>query len=358
MGKDIFNKIDKDLLQRYLESEGSNKEKQQIGEWFADLLGNEELRKFSKSWWNDLPDDISFSDYDEERLQDRIHHILRLEEAVVFQKEKKKARLITIFTRIAAGLFIPLALFFLFNLRNNTEGEQIVSRTEIFSPLGARVSFILPDGSTGWLNGGSSLNFPSQFKDKHRTVELSGEAYFDVVKDKEKPFTVVTNKIKVRAYGTAFNVMAYPDDQNTEVTLETGSIGIFNENEFIREKLLDILTPGERIVYVNETGRFKKDQVIVDQYTSWKEGKLVFRNEPMTKVVEKLNRWYNVNIIISDPRLKSYTYRATFIDESLDEILKIFQLTSPIVVTELKREKHSDGTYVKKSIALSYRTYN
>ena len=182
MDKNKFNKIDTRLLQRYLEGHGGKKERQQIEEWFSDLFTNEELRKFSKNRWDDLSTEISLPGYDEDRLNDRINHILRLEEAATFQKERTKKSLVMIIIRIAAVFFIPLALFTLLNLKSYIEREQAVSYIEILSPQGARTSFILPDGSIGWLNAGSSLNFPTQFKGKSRTVELSGEAYFDVLK--------------------------------------------------------------------------------------------------------------------------------------------------------------------------------
>ncbi len=358
MEKDNPNKIDTGLLHRYLEGTDGNKEQQQIDEWFSDLYANEELKKFSENIWNDLPTDISLPGYDEDRMHDRIHHILRLEEAAALQKEREKARLVMIITKIAAALFIPLALFTMFNWKGNIEGEQAVSRAEIFSPFGARTSFILPDGSTGWLNGGSSLNFPIQFRGKSRTVELMGEAYFDVIINPEKPFIVVTDGMKVRVYGTSFNVKAYPDDRSTEITLETGEIEVFGEDGFGRGKSMGVMAPGERGVLSKATGIFIKDNVNVYQYTAWKEGKLVFRNEPMIQVVKNLNRWYNVNIIIRDSQLESYTYRATFVDEKLDEVLKIFQHTSPIVYKELGRKKHADGTFGKRTIELYYHTHN
>ena len=81
---------------------------------------------------------------------------------------------------------------------------------------------------------------------------------------------------------------------------------------------------------------------------------MVFRNEPMPHVVRKINRWYNMNIIIGDRRLENYTIRATFIDEKVDEVLKIFQHISPIIYKELGRESHSDGTYGKRTFELYY----
>ena len=358
MKKDKFYKIDIRLLQRYLEGRGDKNEKQQIEEWFSDLWTGEELRKFSKNRWNDLPKDISLPDYDEDRLHDRIHHILRLEDAAA-NKERTITRLGMIITRIAAVLFIPLALFTLLNWRGNIdEMKQAESYAEIFSPFGARTSFMLPDGSSGWLNWGSTMSFPTKFKEKNRIVELKGEAFFNVIENPEKPFTILTNKMKVKAYGTSFNVMAFPEDQTMEVTLETGAIEVFGMDDFDREKSMGVMVPGERGVLNKGTSIFKRDLVQVDQYTSWKEGKLVFRNDPMIHVVKKINRWYNVNIIIRDHRLESYVYRATFVDETLDEVLKIFQRTSPIVTKEMGREKLPDGTYGKRTIELYYSTHN
>ncbi|MEN8230077.1 MAG: FecR domain-containing protein [Bacteroidota bacterium] len=359
--KDKFKQVDANLVERYLEGGGSKKEQLQIEEWFSDLQANEELRKFSKNRWEDRPEEpkeTTLSGYDEERMHDRIHHIMRLEDAAIYQKERRRSVLIRFLTRAAAVLFIPIALFALFNWKGNISGSESFSQAEIFSPFGARTSFMLPDGSSGWLNGGSTLSFPTQFKGKSRTVKLTGEAYFDVRENPKKHFTVLAGEMKVRAYGTSFNVMAYPDDMTVEVTLETGVVEVFGKDRFNNEKTMGLMAPGERGVLIEGTGYSKKDIVKVDQYTSWKEGRLVLRNESMNQVVSKLNRWYNVNIVIRDSRLESYTYRATFEDEKLDEVLKILKRTSPIVCKELRRKRYPDGTYGKRTIELYYHAHN
>ena len=357
-GKDKSKQIDSNFLKSYLEGKGSREEQLKIAGWFADIWANEELRKITRDRWYNIPEDIKIPGFDQERIQDRIHHILRLEEAASNNRDRVKIKLIRMITRVAAILFIPLALYALFNWRGTFNGEQAIASAEIHSPRGARTSFILPDGSAGWLNGGSTLSFPSKFTNKNRTVELNGEAYFNILENKEKPFVVATHGLKVKAFGTSFNIMAYPEENTVEVTLETGEIEVYSEDEIGREKSLGIMTPGKRGVLLKGTSFYKMDSVNVDQYTSWKEGKLVLRNDPMTQVVRKMNRWYNVNIIIRDSRLETYTYRATFMDEKLDEVLKIFQHTSPIVFKEIGREKHPDGTYGKRTIEMYYRTNN
>jgi transmembrane sensor len=352
--KNKFKYIDNRLLDRYLKEKESKKEQFLIEEWFLDLQANEELRKCSKMRWYGLPDtkETILPGYDEERIHDRIHHILRLEEAANLYKANKRTKVIRFFTRAAAVLFIPLALFTLLSWKGIIAESQSVARADIYSPLGSRTSFELPDGSTGWLNGGSTLTFPTHFKGKTRTVKLTGEAYFNVSSNPKKPFTVLTGDIKVKAYGTSFNVLAYPDDMSMEVTLESGIVEISKKDYANKDKSLGFLAPGEKAVLIPGTGYFKKDSVEIDLYTSWKDGKLVLRHEPMIQMVRKLNRWYNVNLVLKDSRLDTYNYRATFEDEVLDEVLNILKHTSNIAYKDLGRKRSPDGTYGKRTIEL------
>jgi len=347
--------VDYQLLKNYLEGRGTEEDKQKIKNWFSSLQAEQELRKVSHDIWNDIVQNIVIHGYDEARIQDRINHLLRLEEAMEYNKNKAKIRIIRYLTRIAAVLFIPLLLFTLYNWEGKVGAKESISYAEIYSPLGARTNFILPDGSSGWLNGNSYLNFPIEFKGKCRKVKLTGEAYFNVKEDPEMPFTVVTDGIKVKAYGTSFNVMAYPDDRNIEVTLESGDVEIFRKDDYGRDLSIDKLIPEHRGVYIKRTNLYNTDKVNVDKYISWKNGELVFRNEPMTEVVKRINRWYNVRIIIKDKKLESYSYRATFVDETLDEVLKLLKLTSPIEYQDLGRKILPDGTYGKRTIELYYK---
>lgn len=347
--------VDYQLLKNYFEDKGTEEDKQKIKDWFSNLQSEQELRKVSQNLWDDIAQDITIYGYDEARIHDRIHHLLRLEEAMEYNENRAKIRFIRYLTRITAVLFIPLLLFTLYNWKGEVGNKKSISYAEIYSPLGARTNFILPDGSSGWLNGGSYLNFPTEFKGKLRKVTLTGEAYFNVKENPEMPFTVITDGIIVKAYGTTFDVMAYPDDQTIEVTLESGVVEIFGKNDYGRDLSFDKLTPEHRGVLIKGTNLYKTEKVNVDKYISWKDGELVFRNEPMTEVVRRINRWYNVGLIIKDKRLQSYSYRATFVDETLDEVLILLQHTSPIEYKDLGRELNSDGTYGKRMIELYYK---
>ncbi len=352
--EDKFRHIDPHILNNYLNGQGSRKEQQLITDWFSDLGANEEIRIITHEQLEQTPEDITIPGYDEDRIHDRIHHILRLEESALRQKENGKIRFVRYFQRVAAILIIPLVIFSLFTLKNNLWDKDNILKAEIYSPPGARTRFTLPDGSTGWLNSDSYLNYPTRFSGKNRTVELTGEAYFDIEKNHKEKLIVIADEQMVKVYGTSFNVMAYTDEQTMEVTLAEGIVEVFTKDENGKERSMGSLNPGERGVIWKGTSIFKKDKVDVNSYTSWKEGKLVFRNESIHEVARKMNRWYNVNIVIRDSRLADYTYHTTFVDEKLDEVLKILQHISPITIKELARVKHPGGIYGKRTIEFYY----
>ena len=199
---------------------------------------------------------------------------------------------------------------------------------EIFSPLSARTQFELPDGTTGWLNSGSTLKFPVKFRGKQREVKLSGEGFFNVAKDSERPFVVKTSDMNIVALGTRFNVLAYKDDETCEVTLESGKVIVEKTRENGEPVKLAELQPDHQIVISRKTGIIDTKEVVTEKYTSWKEGKLVLRNDSMNEVVKRIGRWYNVEINLKNGELESYRYRATFEDETFSEVLKLLKGTS------------------------------
>ena len=345
--------VDNQLLRRYFTGEGTRAAKEVILDWFLSIRAERELRIASRELWDEMIRDMDSGEYVEDRLHE-IHYKLRLEEAKAYQENRTKICLIKYITRIAAILMIPLTIFTLYNWRENIAGGNVAAISEIYSPMGARTSFTLPDGTSGWLNGGSHIQFPAEFTGKSRNVELSGEAYFKVKENPKMPFTVFSEGIKVKARGTSFNLMAYPDDINIEITLESGIVDIIIKDKYSRDQKIDELSPGNRGILLKGTNLYMSGEVAVENYISWKDGELVFRNESLTEVVKRINRWYNVNVIIKDRRLDTLTYRATFVDETLDEVLKLLQMSSPITCKDIGRKVHPDGTYGKRTIELYY----
>ncbi|MEZ5043036.1 MAG: DUF4974 domain-containing protein [Saprospiraceae bacterium] len=353
MRKKEKNIIDKEAVDRYLNNKGSKADQEKIKNYFASTDRWAELESASLQFWKQIPEELETEGYDEDRLLDRINHLLRLEDAKVSVEKRRRLKWFTYASRIAASLFIPLLLLCYLQWSGYFEEQQAGAYSSVYSPLGARTNFHLPDGSEGWLNGGSTLHFPAAFSGEYREVQLEGEAYFYVKSNPRKPFVVTTGNIRIAALGTSFNVNAYEGDKTNSVTLETGVVELFEAKDQKLLETLGQLDTGFQFIYFKDLDSYRTQEVDVKKITAWKEGKLVFREDPMTEVVDRLNRWYNVDIVIEDKKLETYVFRATFQDETLDEVLKLLQFSSPIKIRETGREMLKNNTFGKRKIFLS-----
>lgn len=266
-----------------------------------------------------------------------IKHIRRIEKNPPFKKK------ILVYGVVAAILcMMSIGMFF----RRYNDIKIAENRIEIIAEKGVRKQLLLPDGTKVWLNADSRLSYNNFSKDtKMRSVNLEGEAYFDVAKDKNRPFIIQTEKISIRVLGTAFNVKAYPNESKTETTLIKGAIEL-SVNERPEEKIL--LKPNEKVALIDskmfaegETstnsliltiGNLSKIHVDNKEYiqeTSWTTDKLVFKDETMEELIPKLERWYNVNINVESRQIKSYRYTATITKENVNQVLNAMQLIKP-----------------------------
>lgn len=274
-----------------------------------------------------------------------------------YTKMRKKCRKIQIhkqFMRIAAILLIPLlstSIFLSFLYFNKLNKEQTkASYAEVFSQPGTVVCQQLPDGTKVWLNASSHLKYPTRFKGDIREVHLQGEAYFEVKSDKKHPFYVsLENGMKVYAYGTKFNVNAYKDNAKIEAVLERGHINVilpYDKREYR-------LTPGQGVFYEKEKKRALKKEVNIYEKTAWREGKLVFRNTPLQEVLKRLSRTYNVKITFNNKMNKTYSYRATFKDETITQILEYLSKSANLTWKMFDIVQKEDSTFTKKEIVVT-----
>ncbi len=333
------------LIQKYFDGNISLKEQIELSDFLADPA-NCDAEEILYSHWKSQFETGPIPDKDFKPLLDQVHKRIRLKEHV---QSGSKPWLQT-FQKIAAILIIPLLfsfLAFLYLKSGGTKPNDIVSYAEIQCPLGVRTKFVLPDGSTGFLNSGSRLKYAPQFK-LDRRVELSGEAFFDVVHNEQLPFHVNTRNLDIKVLGTTFNVLANKEEETEEIVLQTGKVNVSSKSG---EQLANLL-PNEQLTLNTDKLTFSKKEVVASQYTTWKEGKLVFRNENMQQVARRLSRWYNADVVVDDRILDSYTFHATFIDEPLDEVLKMISITSPITYSEERRTKDKEGIYLKRKIVL------
>ena len=191
-------------------------------------------------------------------------------------------------------------------------------------PYGKRFNIIFSDGSTVYLNSGSTIKYPVKFlPNQRREVFLQGEAYFDVVENKSDLFIVNSNGINVEVYGTKFNVRNYPEDYNSDIVLVQGSVGISNS----KNNDITKLTPGYKGSVNKENLSVEKSKINTKIYTSWIDGEFIFRNESFVQILRKLERLYNVTIIDNRDNISETELFNASIDideEKIEEVLNYF----------------------------------
>ncbi|WP_299581082.1 FecR domain-containing protein [uncultured Sunxiuqinia sp.] len=336
------------LLENFWGDRYSKAEYEALVDQFKDDHQLEKLQTNLAKYWN-LADGSQVSDEMYKKLWGRIKPQIELAE--VKAEKSRVDRLTNTFYRIAAILVLPLLLssLYFFGAWWELSGSE-TAYAEIYCPPGVRSRFLLPDGTTGWLNGDSYLTYPVHFL-QNRSVELKGEAYFDVREDKRSPFLVNAGGLDVEVLGTQFNVMAYDDFHRVEVTLDEGAVQVRKEGTSLNE----VLVPKEHLVMDTRENQVSVKTVQTHYFTSWKDGFLEFRNVPLHEVAARLGRWYNTDIIIQDEALKQIPYRATFKDESLERVLALLALSAPINYEIIEPKKNTDEIYEKRKVILSYK---
>lgn len=262
-------------------------------------------------------------------------------------KRDSKIRFLRQIQRIAAVLFIPVLLTSIFLISRNWENLSTTVQQTIVNPTGVRSQIELPDGSIVWLNSDTKISYSKPFASNKRIVELSGEAYFDVESNPENPFYVNTGKVTVRVTGTKFNVKSYSDESLVNVSLEEGKIYLITESG--RKKHSTQMIPGMRAVYNTRSGKtsFSKEDDI-HKYSAWQKGKLVFDDTPFPQVIKTLERWYSVNIDIMSNEIEKYKLTTSFQDQTIDQVIKLLELSSPISIDYYPLELNGEGHIKEK----------
>jgi len=248
------------------------------------------------------------------------------------QKPDKVKSILTIVSRIAAFLFVPLligSLLTIYKITNTSKPQQFAIQ-EITSPPGIRSQILLPDGTKVWLNSESSIKFNLPFDQAQRNVALSGEAFFDVHKNPKVPFVVKSGNVAVSVLGTRFNFKAYDQENKVEVVLEEGKINLNTTKDHGGPEVT--MNPGERAVYDKTDHSTQITNVKIDKYIAWHSGRLVFDDTPLPEVAAQLDRWYGIEVVLIGPQIENYKITTTFENESLNQVLDLLELSSPIDV--------------------------
>lgn len=273
------------------------------------------------------------------------HRVFRKITHVAFRKR------IWDITRTAVAILLPLFLLYHFM------GQPTIKRSKpelitLVSAPGIVTKTVLPDGSEVWLNAQSELTYPQRFSGKERKVSVSGEAYFKVSADKKNRFTVeIPGDVIVSAFGTEFNIHAYRDEPNYQVTLTQGNI----EVETTRSMKKEMLGVGQKAILTPTTGDFSIAQADIYVETAWKDGKMVFRREKLETIAQKLSRKFGVIIRLEGDTLKDYEYTATFTDETLEDVLDLLKRSAPITYSISKQEQRGNNTFTQRVVTIKSR---
>lgn len=311
-------KMDKGLLLKYIEGNCTEQEKILITEWLdSDIQNMKEyiaLRKLN---------DISIWQTTELNVPTQKSG-----------KSKDKIRLKTFyveFVKIAAVFVLAFLIFSLYSHLNG-EKELPIAEQSLNVPQGQRAQLTLADGTKVWLNAKSKLTFPNRFKEDTREVILDGEGYFEVTKDKAKPFIVRTSKYDVKVLGTTFDLKAYSKTEDFETSLLEGSVEILKPESSVKV----LLKPNERISL--QEGQLVIAPITHSDYFLWKDGILSFDDEPFPNLMKKLELVFDIEIEVKNDNVLKYSCTGKFrTKDGIEHILKVLQLAN-----EFKYEVNSE----------------
>ncbi len=248
------------------------------------------------------------------------------------QKKMKELRrdIPRLLSYAAMLLLITGFAFYFFFLKSffAPEVQQMKNRaTTVITKNGQRSMVVLPDSSTVWLNSGTTLTYFDNFSENKREVLLEGQAFFEVAPDESTPFTVQTGDLMVSVTGTAFDVNAYPETGRVGVALESGKVELHHRKSVSFNYTMH---PDELACYNLSENSMNVTTIDINRYSSWKDGLLIFRNEPIKNVFEKLSRWYNVDIEVMNNRVYESIFTGTIQHESYEQIFRLIEYSCPL----------------------------
>ncbi len=211
---------------------------------------------------------------------------------------------------------------YVINPNSDASKEDVNSFNTLSTPTGGQYNIVLADGTKVFLNAVSSIKYPTQFNGDQRIVELEGEAYFEVAKNKNKPFLVKSDNQTIEVLGTHFNVHAYNNESVVKTTLLEGSVAISYKNQ------KTVLKPGQQSNTSNNFNKIVVKEVDTEEAIAWKNGRFKFDNADLKSVMKQLERWYGIKVEyrgdVSDVRFNGGTFR----NKNLSEVLKVLELSN------------------------------
>jgi ferric-dicitrate binding protein FerR (iron transport regulator) len=385
MGEKEEKNIDWSLISKNLFGEANSIEKKEFENWLQASEKHREYVEQSREFY-------AFGE--KERVEElNVEKAVQLFKDHILKTEKKTIRL-SVWLRYAAAILIPvtIAIFLIFQTNNSEEelfvkgiknfepgsskaeltlangeivnleqrdtlvnekdgtqisntpgllqyqGNQKLIENETYNtlkiPRGGEYQIVLADGTKVWLNSASSLTYPTKFLEKQRVVHLSGEAYFEVNHNAEKPFVVKVDDLNVKVLGTEFNVKAYPEEAEIQTTLVNGKVEVLAKG--FDSHLKSVLSPSFQASYLKNQKELKVAQVKTEVYTAWKDGVFFLDNTKLEDFMIILSRWYDVKFFIGNELVKNNTYNGKM--KKYDNLEDIFSLLEQLSDVEFVLE--------------------
>lgn len=284
------------------------------------------------------------------QMFESITHKINIPALFPSSENKKRSSVLLVALKFAAVFIVGFLLAWMVQQFIIKPAQTLpgLSYNEVHIPFGSKSKIVLSDGTQVWLNSGSTIKYPGIFSNKERKVFLEGEAFFDVARDESCPFIVNTSEINIKVLGTTFNVKSYPDENIVETTLVSGSLEIETRKAGSKKKSQLRLSPNQKATFTKNTSSIllqdiahpadlkpaviKKidieQEVNTDIITSWKDDKLVFSRERFEDIAVKLERWYDVQIILEDEEVKNYLFTGTFDKETIEQAIDALKIAS------------------------------
>ena len=332
MDNDIKHTVDS-LITRYLMGNASTGEIEELRHWIESDEQHKRYFQRQQDIWAVLNPTVDINDIDAENAELKVLRKAGIASSrlAIFKK------LLGYWSRIAAVVILPLLAVVGYLIYRPLEERDIADAT-ISTSFGCLSRTVLPDGTTVWLNANSSLQYDPMMDDNVRNVILHGEAYFDVKADAKHPFNVKTPYMTVTATGTEFNVNAY--DSSASITLVDGKVSVEVERKSMT------LNPGEHLAVADGRPTIS-NHINTEKYCCWRNGTLIFEDEPLFNICNRLQQIYDVEFDIA-PELKERTFRMILNGENISEVVRFFELAAP-VTCEFENLKSPDDTTKFKS---------
>lgn len=329
--KQVNDHID-DLIIQLLCGELDGAELAELRTWIASSPENEKYFMQKQEVWFSAVDSSQWQKYNKEKaFKEFQRRVERTEESVWEDASVEELYPASLhkWLSYAAVIIVVVAMTFWGYHRGEYHVKNSFADIQVEAPYGSRTKALLPDGTVVWLNSGSMLSYSQGYGLNDRKVSIKGEGYFEVKHNEKLPFSVNSQTIRVNVLGTKFNFRDYPDDAEAEVILEKGSVKLDN---LMKQNKSQMMVPGQKVVLDKKTGKMTTESYEVSGASQWTEGIIAFKDAPLSEIAKRIERSYNVKVLLSGKDIGKYRFNGDFVrqEQSLQEVLETLSATGKL----------------------------